>query len=165
MNLERGAVFGTIGVIVLFAIVSGPLVPGVEFAGEPQSEDVNPGVGSLNVSVVHVPDDGYYLQKGEFGTGVYYLNVSDAVVDVESVEGEPILTYKIKIEELKYSRQTVHFLDDSSDGRMNLSIESDDIDKSVIDQESYEATIIIIHRFRGGTRTIFSKNVTVKVRE
>jgi len=165
MDLERGAVFGTVGVMVLFAVVSGPAVPGVEFAGEPQSQDVNPGVGSLDVSVVHVPDDGYYLQKGEFGTGVYYLNVPEAVVNIDSVEGEPLLTYKIKIDSLGYSRPTVHFLNGSEEGRMNLSIQRDSVDQNLIDQESYEATVLIIHRFRGGTRTVFSKNVTVEVRE
>lgn len=162
MDVARASVWGAIVVVLVVSLASGPLVGAVEFTHASEN-DAPPGSGHARATVLSTPDS-VALEKGEYGSGSYYLRVPDAVVRLEGVSGQPLLTYKLYIRELGYSRGTTHFLSPTSEGRMEVSLSTDAFAPDRIQQEQYRGELILRLRDDRGERTLAEKNVTVVVR-
>jgi hypothetical protein len=154
-------VFAT-GLIVAVTLLSGPLVGGVDFTHDRTDETVGIGTGSASVTSVSLPGT-VQFQQGRYGSGGYYVRVPDATVEFERIRGRPILSYKLEVEEMGYSRETSHFLSSDTPERLALSIEKDTLDPEEVEATEYSGRLRVSVRANGTDRVLASRNVTVRV--
>ena len=167
MNAERGAVYGVVLVTVLASVASGPLVSGVDLTHEPDVLELDPGNGSVTVTSVDVPEDGFYLEPGKFGSDVYYLETPKVRANVSNVEGQPLVNYKVRITEANFTNLRIYFLGEEEEkaGGLNLEMPRSSLEPSVGANESYEAEVLVVVRDDegDGPRVVHRENVTVEV--
>ncbi|PSQ15961.1 hypothetical protein BRD00_13195 [Halobacteriales archaeon QS_8_69_26] len=167
MNPERGAVYGVALVMVLASVASGPLVSGADLTHEPEALALDPGNGSVTVTSVEVPDDGFRLERGKFGSDAYYLESPPVRVNVKDVEGQPLVNYKLRIVEANVTNLRIYFLGEEEEeaGGLDLKIPRSSFEPSDGDKDSYEAEVIVVVRDNkgDGPRIVHRENVTVEV--
>jgi len=162
MDVTRGVVVAVTLVIVGVTLLSGPLVPGVTLASEP--EPLTLETGTVTVSDVQLPAN-VTLEKGAYGAANYYLDVPPATVRLSSLDGNPTLVYRFAIDELGYTRTTNHFLNDDTGETYELTLASDTFQAGEINSERYDGTLSVSKRDGEGHAEIASRNVTVTVVE
>ncbi|MFB6082707.1 MAG: hypothetical protein ABEJ94_00500 [Halorientalis sp.] len=145
-------------VILIGTLASGPLA----LADRPADRTGEIGTGAVEVDAVELPATAT-LQQGQFGERSYYLEVPPATVRFEDIRGRPVLTYKIEIPALGYTRESAFFLGPETDERMRLSLERDELAPSTVRNDSYAGVVRVIDR-TDGTRVLARRNVTVEVR-
>ncbi|KTG09036.1 hypothetical protein AUR64_14635 [Haloprofundus marisrubri] len=173
MRASGAAVWLSVLAVVVLSVASGPLVAGVDFTAEDTESQSAPeralGSGNATVTDVSLDLDGIRLERGDYGSQTYYLQVPDATVDLQSVTGQPILAYKIRIPALGIERSSSAFLDESytEDGPTTLALSLDDgpVEPGRVTQSSYEAEVSVLLRSQSGTRVLRQVSVTVEVRE
>lgn len=155
----------TVGVVVILGVTlaSGPLVGAVDLTRESADESVS-GTGNATVTVTSLPDR-VSLDRGEYGSEAYYLEVPDAFVRLERVEGEPMVVYKVRIPDLGFVRGTTYFVDSDNEGEMALAVERTAIDPASVTRDSYQGQLEVIVRSGTAGRVLRTHNVTVEVSE
>jgi len=161
MDRTRALVYGTVALLAVATLASGPLFGAVDLVRS--EEQFAPGDGNATVSVVDAPDSALIVE-GRYGEKNYYLRSRSVTVDIEAVERQPMLIYKIRIPEMGYVRSTVHFLDGASAGRQRLALEQGVVDPDSLDRDSYVGELLLLVRSDGGDRTVHRANVTIDVR-
>lgn len=151
----------SVGLILAVTLVSGPLVGAVDLTPASRQEFA-PGTGSADVTVRSVPDAAR-LERGEYGSGSYYLRVPDATLRIEDVRRQPILVYKIRIPALGYVRGTTTFLSPGDEGTLELELAPDALPPDEVDRERYRAELVIVLRGADGERVLHEADVTVEV--
>lgn len=164
MNLLRVIPVAALVVILAGTLVSGPLVPGVDFTRVRESEQGldSLGEGSITISEATLPDSAV-LKQGNYGAGSYRLLVPDATVVVANYTGRPIISYGIDIDEIGYSRNSIRILVNETDSRLSLPIEEDTLDKGTLDEEEYDAQLTLLTRAGGNETVVATRNITVEV--
>lgn len=162
MKINRIALTGLTAIIVATAVISGPLIHGVDFT--PQSEGLSPGSGTAEITVKSVPDTAT-ITRSTSRNGEYVLQIPDSTVVVQNVSGTPLLVYKIQIRELGHTRGTTVFLNSSMTGRQALTLDSSYFDESEISKSEYEGTITILLRSDAGEQQLHHGNVSIEVQE
>jgi|GEM_PF-971136 len=162
MNGTRSAVVAVSALILGVTLLSGPLVPGVTLATEP--EPVALESGNVTVSTVEMPDE-VTLEKGSYGAASYYLNAPPVRIQFSNRTGRPTLVYELTIEELRYTRTTNHFLDDSTGDTYELTLASDTFTDAEIECERYNGTVTVSKRDGSGQGVVATRNVTISVVE
>lgn len=164
MDEVEYVVAGTVAIVVLVTLVSGPLVGAVDFTDEPDGATFAPGSGEIDATVLSVPERAR-LEQGSYGSGAYYLRVPAATVDAERITGQPMLVYKLRIPALGYTHGTTHFLNGSNAGELSVTLSEGTVDPESIDREQYEGELLLLTRSDAGERTLSRTNVTVDIRE
>jgi len=159
MEYTRGVVAAVATIVVVTALLSGPLGPGISLT---ETSTVTYGEGNVTVSSASIPETATF-EGGSYGSERYHLTVPAASIAFDSLDGGPILAYRIQINSLNYSRSTTHFLDESISSPYELTMQSDDFDGEQIQRETYDGTISVIVRDSAGERTIAEKTITVEV--
>jgi hypothetical protein len=162
MDHGRVVAAGIVAVVAVTAVLSGPLVGGVDLTPEPD-EAPPPGSGVANVSVISIPDRAAFV-RNSMDRATYELQVPDATVRVANITGRPLLVYKIQVRELGHTRGTTLFLNSSMSGRRVLALEDGQFEKSRISQSHYNATITVLLRSDSGEQELRRENATVAVR-
>ena len=162
MERTRAVITTVIAIILGVTLLSGPLVPGVTLAAEP--EPVALETGNVTVSAVELSGD-VTLEKGSYGAASYYLDAPPVRVHFANRTGRPTLVYKLTIEELGYTRTTNHFLDDSTGDTYMLTLASDTFTDGKIQREQYNGTVTVSKRDRAGHGVVATRNVTISVVE
>ncbi|MBV0900949.1 hypothetical protein [Haloarcula salina] len=162
MDVTRGVVAVVTLIIVGVTLLSGPLVPGVTLASEP--EPLTLETGTVTVGDARLPANAT-LEKGAYGAASYYLDVPPATVQLSSLDGNPTLVYRFAIDELGYTRTTNHFLNDDTAETYELTLASDTFEADEIDRERYDGTVSVSKRDGEGHAEVASRNVTVRVIE
>ncbi len=160
MDYGRGVVFGTVGVILVTALVSGPLVPGVALTSEPAQQAY--GQGTATVADITLPESATF-ERASFGAENYHLTVPATTVRFSTLEGSPTLSYRLTIAGLDYTRTTTHFLGPSTGDRYRLTMRSDTFSLNAISQSSYEGRLSVVKRDSSGETVVASRNVTIEV--
>lgn len=160
MDYGRGVVFGTIGVILVTTLVSGPLVPGVSLTSEPERQSF--GQGNATVAEVTLPATATF-ERANFGAENYHLTVPPTTVRFETLDGSPTLTYRLTIVALDYTRTTTHFLGPSTGERYRLTMRSDTFSLEAINQSSYDGQLSVVKRDSAGESVAAARNVTIEV--
>jgi hypothetical protein len=155
--------FGTVAVILVVLVLSGPLVGVVDLTPESRGA-AELGDGTANVTVVGDPTADLAITPGRFGTNVSYLRVPPAVVDVDRVTGRPRLLYLVRVPDLGFERSVTEPLDERTDGRVTLSMSDRAFAHARIRNDSYRATVVVRVQSFGGTRTVYRRNATLPVR-
>ena len=165
MNPLRAIPFLAVVILLAGVLVSGPLVPGVDFTRVRESESGLDSLGSGNITVDNATlPERAVLQQGNYGAGTYRLLVPDATVDVERYTGRPIISYAIDIDEIGYSRNSIRILVNETDGRLSLPLEEDTLDKGQLGKDEYAAQLTLLTRAGGNETVVASRNITVEVR-
>ena len=161
MQRARRVVGGTVALVLLVVLVTGPLVGAVDLTRE-RDPTAGLGQGNATVTVESMPERAT-LAQGDYGADSYYLRVPAAAVRLSNVSERPLLAYAIDVPNLSYSRTTSHFVSDQSEGRFEVTLQEDTIVASKVQQSSYAAQLRLILR-GDAERTIATRNVTVEVR-
>lgn len=161
MARSRTLVYAAVGCILAVTLVSGPLVPAVDFTrAAPEQGTI--GEGNATVEVVSAPDRAR-LARGSYGSGSYYLRVPDATVRLTDVTGQPMLVYKLRLPSEGYTRATTHFVSAAQAGPYALSLDRDSWMPEDVERDRYEGELLIHLRNGDGDRTVYRGNVTVEV--
>lgn len=154
----------TVLIVLATVILSGPLVPYVDFTPAAASTPTH-GPDSASISVVSTPADDFRIAPARFGAGVY-LYSAPMTVHVERVAGSPTLIYELRIDELGFNVASLAFLSESTAGTDQvLQIERSTIEPERITQSSYAGEIELRLRAGNETRVIHQQNVTVTVED
>jgi hypothetical protein len=159
MDFGSSVPYVAAAVILLGTLASGPLA----LADRPADQTTEVGAGSVTVSEVTLPESAD-LRQGRYGEDSFYLRVPDATIRFEGVAGRPVLTYKLEIPDLGYSRETAFFLGPDTGDRMELSLERDQIAPDRIENDSYAGTLRVVERAGNESRVVAKRNITVEVR-
>ncbi|WP_299268728.1 hypothetical protein [Halorientalis sp.] len=146
-------------IILVGTLASGPL----PLADQPTDRTNEIGTGSVTVGEIRLPATAT-LRQGQFGEDSYYLQVPAASVRFEGVEGRPVLTYKLEILDLGYSRESAFFLGPDTSERTQISMERDELAPGTVQNDSYAGVLRVIERAGEESRVVAERNVTVQVR-
>jgi len=160
MNWYRIVFYSTIVIIVTVPILSGPAL-GVIDLTTTRLDGI--GEGSATVDNVEVAETARFDRA--LSSDSYILNVPDARIHVAAIEGRPVVSYKVSIHEMGYSRETSHVLDTGDTGWVSLSLEQLTLAPDRIDRESYAGELVLTLRVNGTSETLYEGNVTVEVSE
>jgi hypothetical protein len=164
MDASRAVAYAVVAVLVAVPVLSGPLVAAVDLSVDrPEAgytPDENLGDGRVNLTIVRMPER-LRLVQGDYGDANYNLRIEPAAVQLHSVRGHPILTYKIRVPGLDLIRIHPHFLGPNDAGRLQLTIDSEQYAPEQITEREYTARLKILKR-ENGTMTML-RNVTAPV--
>lgn len=165
MNPLRAIPFVAIVIVLAGTLLSGPLVPGVDFTHVRETESGLDSLGSGNITVGNstLPDKAV-LQRGSYGAGSYRLQVPDATVEVKAYTGRPIISYGIDIDEIGYSRNSIRILVNETESRLTLPLKEDTLDKGQLENDEYDAQLTLLTRAGGNETVVATRNITVEVR-
>jgi hypothetical protein len=163
MDVERAAVVGTVALVAVTAVLSGPLVDGIDFTRASEIPEAGAGTGTAEVSVESVPDV-VVLERGDFGAGTYHMTAPDAVVRVGEVTGNPHLEYVIEIPAIDYVEGRIIGLHDAEGERLHLAVRPVEIGPRIVTGASYNGTISI--RLQSDrTRVLYEAPIRIEVKE
>lgn len=157
----------SIGCIVVVVLLSGPYGV-VDFTPDTHAcaEDVFPGRGNASVDVRHSPDAAT-LARSRFGAAVYRLQVPPARVIISDVAGRPVLSYRLRIDDLATEVGSTVVLSTCTEGERDLTIQQASFEPHEVQQNRYDATLFVVyHGIEDGQkfeRALVTKNVTVEV--
>lgn len=161
MLWSRAVVAGTVGVLLLMTVASGPLV-GLELTSEEREFD--PGTGDIDVTVESVPDAGT-LERASHGAGVFHVRVDPVRLQIHEITGQPMVSYRLSVPELDHTRTSVHFLDPQRTGAYDLTLDPSPLEPDRIDEDvdSYDATLSVVVRDDDGERVVAEADFEVGV--
>lgn len=160
MNRERVVFVATVGILLGVTVVSGPLV-GISLTS---SETFDPGSGTIEATVTESPETAT-LKHGDHGAGVYYLRATPVEVEIDSVTGQPSLTYELFVTELGHTKSSITFLDGDAEGTVNLEFDASTLEADRVDSDAYTGVLRVIANDDDGERVLVERNVTVEVKE
>jgi len=149
----------TVGIILVVLFVSGP------FGFVDLTPDRGPnelGEGTATVSMASDPASDLRIDRGRFGTGVFYLRISPAVVDVSAVEGRPRLVYVVEVPTLDYEGSESELLTDGR-GRTRIHLSDRAFANESITKPEYRAHVLVRLQSFTVDRVIYNRTVTVPV--
>ncbi|MFB6297922.1 MAG: hypothetical protein ABEH56_05320 [Salinirussus sp.] len=162
MDTSRVAVYATVAVVLVVTLATGPIGPIEVPAADRGIEGDLPGTGNATVTVISTPET-LRLVRGVSGTDVYYLRAPPTVLSVESVQGRPILTYKIDIDGLGYQQNVARFLNASREGRVRFEVNrGGPLEAGQVEAGRYDGRIRLILRGEQ-QRTVYETRVSVEV--
>lgn len=154
-------------VVIAVAILSGPLVNGVDFTREDEPDQAGPlGTGNVTVENISLPSSGT-LRKGSFGSGSYYLEVPDGSLDIANRSGHPIVAYEIELTvgNISYNQESVYFVGPETGDQIRLSFERETFSPTEVSAQQYPGQLTVLTRM-GNTSTVLKrKNITVEVKK
>lgn len=162
-STARSLVRATAACLLAVAVVSGPLVPGVDLTRPEDADHLVCEGGSASVDLAE-PPGGFTLEADRFGAGTYTFSGEDAAAEVETVEGCPRLVYRLQVPALGVDSRKVHFLSADDGGTVVLSPPSPSVAPDDVDRDAYEGTVTV--ELHGDTRRVlYRENVTIQVVE
>ncbi|PSQ03365.1 hypothetical protein BRC92_07055 [Halobacteriales archaeon QS_4_69_31] len=160
MDASRLVVYASVALMVALTVLSGPVVGAVDLT----TPVVHGAVGEGNVTVESVEAPATARIDRGLQSESYYLKVPDTRVRASSITGKPVVSYRIEIPGLNYTRSTAHFLDSDDAGVVAFSIAEDTLGSDRVDAERYGGRIRLV--VRGTTEwVVYEGTVTVEVTE
>lgn len=159
MDLVKGAVAVIGATIILVTLATGPI--GLLSIEPADSGFEGIGSGNATVTVLSTPDEVTIRESGT-GQDVYYLEVPPARVEVSDLNGNPLLTYSLSIEEMGYTVDSLNPLGELGEGTHEITIDRRAFEAHEIDRDQYQGTLELV--LRGDAETVeFTQNVTIEV--
>lgn len=124
-------------VVLTVVVVSGLL--GAGGAAYPGADGPRPGDGNASVDVVSTPET-VTLERTRFGAGTFRPTATPAVVDVQSVRGNPELTYTLDIPNLSFS-DVAHYPLAGRSGRVEVRFNPVELSPALVERSRYRATV------------------------
>lgn len=164
MDLDGSLSLITIVVILVVVVISGPVLPQVDFTTYSITSAVSDNDdSSLMISGIEVADIGPRIIPGPF-EGQAILDVPSVSIRVEHVTGSPLLIYEVAVANLGHNIATLVAFREQDAGRTHsVDIKNSTLRTREINASSYPAELRIRIRTGNESTTVFRKNVTVIV--
>jgi hypothetical protein len=160
----------TVLCICAVTIASGPLVGAVDLTPTPTDTSEPTGLASVDdqegrlvASNITIPTEGYRLEKGVAGSGIYKVQFPPARFHIDSISNSVMVTFAIEIPELGFTTQGVSAINADSPRNVTLGPPESHIEASKISNQTYPATATLTVRSNGERRTLGTQNVTIVV--
>lgn len=163
MDDVRAVVLATAGVIVALTLLTGPLIGIFSVPAEGGLGGEGLATGNATLSEIRFPEDPT-ITAGQYEAGQYVLRTGDVGVRVSNVTGRPLLSYKLEVEGLDYTRSSLIVLEPGMEGPRSIQLARATLAASAVDRDSYPGELRLILRGDGSDREIAATNVTVTVR-
>lgn len=160
MDRSQVVVYGAVAVILGATVASGPAVGLVDLTTR-RFDGATLGQGNLTVDRVDAPATAR-LDRG-LRSRSYYLKVPDARIRVAAVTGQPLVSYRIAVPAMGYSRATTHFLGPGDEGWVTLSLRQDTFPPERVDRSSYDAVLSVVVRANDTEDVLYNESITVEV--
>ncbi len=148
-----------VAVVVCGLALSGPAVGLLA-----PTADTPATVGDGNATVADVTIRGdVVVDRGRFGSGVNYLRLPDARVDVAELRGEPRLIYEVRVPGLDVEATTIEQLGPGRAGASRLRPDDRALAPGTASERSYAATVTVRVQSFELDRTVYRANRTVEV--
>jgi hypothetical protein len=148
-----------LSVTALFVLVTlfltGPLV------GLDVTTESTPQVGDGDATVDVAFDGEFTLTAGRFGSNASYLRIPDAVVSVDSLEGQPRVLYQVRVPGLGYGETTTRVMTDTRTVRLSQRVQG--LAPGARFGGPYTAQVVVRVQSFEGSRTVLRTNRTVEV--
>lgn len=155
--------WSVVGVILLTAVVSGPLVPLVDHPAATGGEGVPIERYDATVSVLSVPTEEFQIASQKYES-TPALFVPPATVRVDTVVGEPTLVYEVTVPDLHVTAVTLYFISEANEGReLRLETTPTEISRNRLTEDRYRAAVSIRVRTADASNAVYETNVTVPV--
>lgn len=151
----------TVAVVLAGTLLSGPVLGVFTLDGPVGTDQL--GDGTATVSSVSVDADRLVISDGRFGTGMAYLRVPDAVVDVERATGNSRLIYRLEVPALEIDTDSTAALASGRSGTHRLRIDDPAFEHEDVTAERYTATVAVRVQSFAVDETLYRENVTVEV--
>jgi len=160
MNRSRALLYAAVAVIVTVPVLSGPVVGLVDLT---PTRYEGLGQGSATIDGVETPETARFDRA--LSSDSYVLKVPDARIHVAAIEGRPLVSYKLSIPEMGYSRGTTHFLDADDTGWVSLSLDGETFGSEEIEGSEYAGELSVVLRVDDTETVLHEGPVTVEVAE
>ncbi|MHB9287181.1 hypothetical protein ACKVMT_09085 [Halobacteriales archaeon Cl-PHB] len=144
-----------LGFVVAVLVVTGPVV-GVDVTRDAPTV----GEGSATVDVFGLAASEVTVTQGRFGTSVRYLRLDDVVVDVETLQGQPRLYYRLSIPNLSIQRTATGVVTDT--GRLRLQVADRALAPDVA-SGTYQGRVMLRLDSFSGDRVLANRTFEVRV--
>jgi len=148
-----------VGVVLFVLVLSSPLLGAVDLT--PPSDD-RVGDGTANVTLASDPAGDLRIDRGRFGTRVFYLRPPAVTADVRAVTGRPRLVYLVRVPNLSFERTATTVVD--SPGRHTLRMRPRAYALSTVNRRRYRADVVVRVQGLGTDRVVARRSVSITVR-
>jgi len=149
--------------LLLIAVVVVVLVFSSSFVGLSltQSESTSLGDGNATVTAVSVDVTAVQITPGRFGTDVSYLRIPDAQIDIDDLEGQPRLVYRVEVPALDLDLAATKLIQNPGPTTVRLSDAALAADQ--LDADSYEGRVTVRVQSLSSDYTVFNESATIEV--
>lgn len=162
MDDARAVVLATAGVVVVLTLLTGPWVGLIAVPADGGLGGEGLATGNATLTDVEFPGDPT-ISTGQYEAGQFVLRTGDVGVRVSNVTGRPLLSYKLEVEGLDYTRSSLIVLEPGMEGPRSIQLARATLPASAVDRDSYPGELRLILRGDGPDREIAATNVTVAV--
>lgn len=159
MDRLRALRWSAVAVVVTALLMSGPSVGLLEPSPE---RPATVGDGNASVSSVVVPGE-VSLDRGRFGTGVFYLRLPDVRVTVGDIRGAPRLRYHVDVGGLSVHDSVTKVLDEDAAGTHRLRVRDRAFQPEAVSESEYVVTLTVRVQSFDGDWTVSRRTHTVGV--
>ncbi|WP_224268001.1 hypothetical protein [Haloprofundus salinisoli] len=167
MSRWRDPVALVLSCFLLTAVVSGPVVAGVDLTPEDRSSEdgasFTGATGNVTGAEAAIPTDGYALRPGVTGSGIHKLDAPTTTLTVETVSGPVLVTYTLRIPELSYRTDAFRAVDRNSSRELTLGPDDASVPSNRLEAETYRAVVEIAVQEGDGRRVLENREITIAV--
>lgn len=163
MHCDDLAVYSVVGLVVILMLATGPHLPLLSIPEGGFGSDGAIGEGHAQLDVIDPPDQAT-LEPADYAD-THHLRVPETSATISNVEGTPLLTVSINIDDLGYSRSSVFTLREHTIGTRSYGIEDGSIESDRLHEHTYEGTIRFVLRDDNGRSVLFESPITIEVTE
>lgn len=156
MDATRSGTVLTVVFVLGTLVATGPLVGLVDVG----PAETGLGEGTATVENVHLPTS-LSMTPGRFGTGVVYLRIPPAVVDLSSVDGRSRLVYRVAVPSLGFERIGTRTLDPGTT-RTTVGMSDRAFAPARLAVSAYRVRISVRVQSFAIDRLVFDRNHTVE---
>lgn len=162
MDDARAVVLATGAVVVLLTLLTGPAIGVIAVPSDEGLGGAGLATGNATLTEVEFPADPT-LSAGQYEAGQFVLRTGDVGIRVANVTGRPLLTYKLDVHGLDYTRSSLTVLEPGMAGRRSIQLSTDTLPAEAVNRGAYPGELRLILRGDGPDREIAARNVTVTV--
>ncbi|KTG08966.1 hypothetical protein AUR64_14250 [Haloprofundus marisrubri] len=163
----RDPVVLVLSCFLLTAVVSGPVVAGVDLTPEDRVDDDSStftgATGSVTVSETTIPSERYTLRQGVTGSGIHKLDAPMSTVSVETTSGPVLVMYSLRVPELSYDTEVFRTVDEGFSGELTVGLDDASVPSNRLENDTYRATVEISVREESGKRVLDQREITIVV--
>lgn len=149
-----------VGVIVVALVLTSPLVGVLDVTAQ---NPTTVGDGTATASVEQFDADALTIDRGRFGTGVMYLRIPDATIEVAEVDGRPRIVYQVRVPNLSVDVVSTELLTTGGPTSIRLGPRDRGLDPAAVTNATYRGVVTVRVQSFEQDRTIYAANETIEV--
>ena len=148
-------------VVLLTLLLAGP----AGLIGPADSGGSQVGEGTAELAIREPVDGPLLVDRGRFGTGVFYLRTPDLAAEVRSVTGSPRVRYEVRVPSLGVERSGHRVLHASDAGSViTVPLADHAVPRARLDAETHRARVLVRVQSFTGQHVVTNRTLPVEVR-